>query len=1756
MNNVFEKLKKQRSKECKGTDLYELKDPNEELYKIVDEEEYLKNKKSLKNFIVGGEDLDSSDDVDLEAHSYADLKRNPIGKREREDTTISTNNNNNNKIVGGKSNHIMNSFIREKRLQHICAGAKLTQEDIRKTIDLEKEMEQNSFTSDSNSNSNSNSVHVSESENEKCWKKRKTADSVDSLSSNRNTHFIKNELKHKAVLKGSYNDHQEKKPKFDNKEIRKLGNNIYGFADRDKKETGPKNISDIFSRAKEIDYQYDLQKLRKEREEEKAAAALKEGNKLATSFPSDIAKNGVVGNELKSGVRQFSPDKQRQEDIKAELGDWIMGEFDKDGAFNNINNAKQNEKEEEQGVQEDFNVNPNLLKTKFEELVVSDEGFVYVYIFDVCKHRNSLILFGKTITKSKKCRSISIYIENLDRYYYFLLNKKKVYKENGETIDFQNEKFKLCIMKEFVEEFRKIKEYHNIKIAKNKIVKRKNLNLPTNEEELYMKVLYSYNHDPINEKFQKGNTYTCFYCCNEDIIENFIIKKKIKMPCWVKIKELKMNPACNLTYCYFDCMTSVKKNIFVFDKSVEKKEAERKEAERKEAEKGSGTSNTGKKIEPLPNFADMDLNKMYIKVMSLLNEDNNHEVFTLIVFVEIEKVKYIKFFGIVNKMGIPLSNINYNKNYCTVFDSEKKLLTSFLQKIKPLDIDAYIGYNILNFDLEFLIHRCNVHDLNVDFISRKKKLRKNEKMKVNKFNGSNSTGSIYNIVQNVKGKLIIDVYMLCKELIKLTNYCMDEIIDTMRKKYQDKTPTTNSTPQSGSQQQQAGTQGNASTANKKPNINVYKDFVVNDINLLNSSNIHLSDVNTLLEKHIDVLINSQLFCINEIDKICNILQIIEKTRDLTKLSGYLWTRSLLGYNSERIEFFLLHEYNKKKYITPILKKKKKIDEQKNKNVAKYTGGLVLEPSCGYYDTFVLYLDFNSLYPSIIIEYNVCFSTMKWRKVASRSGEINEDEKSTVLENGEIQMEKEEERVGVVERSYEVDPEGPEAQDLEIDFDRSRPGILPSILKNLVERRAMIKKLIASEKNKEKKELLLIQSLSIKLISNSIYGCLGNTNNRFYARPMASYITQKGRNLLQHTKYKVEKEFNLKVVYGDTDSIMIDTCIKSVGGKNYKEANILAHTIKNSINKNYKRLELDLECIFSKLLLLKKKKYACAKALDPDLEKCEYEMKGIDFIKRDYSKLSKLVGNEILKIMFASPKKGTADTSTTKLGIESHDIAEKIHEFLRGINQKIETDQFDLEYYIITKKLTKNVDEYQEKSSLGHVLVAERLRKDGYNVSVNKEIQFCVCKSSDVCKYLNKPEEKLNTSQCCYTVDEMKKYNLHIDKEYYIKNQILLPINRLCQYIEGTSVEKLSACFNIYDVRDIKTEAQTEENDLETNVLSLLNETADRFQDVHLKGFLNCTHCSNNIKPEIFIKYFRCNRCLNYVSIEKIRNYIFAYIHNLCSAFYKQLYVCNSCSQKTRRILLKDARNCPNTSCENKKNSLKPLVSQQYVYLILELFLHLLKGDLKKIPEELLINEESTDVNKNPKEKSADTADTAANGETVVEKEDTKNTEVEKEKQVIVREEYRKGTKVEEDPGLKHRKYINIVVNEDMVEDTTVCIRVDDDFRTTVYNAKQEAEINRNKMVNKKIETFDSICDTKELSIKITKGLQMRFPNLSNFIYHLSLRKNIFYVNYNKERDILRNALKEILKRNIYSQLYFDKIFSAFRYSLCTHIKRL
>lgn len=134
---------------------------------------------------------------------------------------------------------------------------------------------------------------------------------------------------------------------------------------------------------------------------------------------------------------------------------------------------------------------------------------------------------------------------------------------------------------------------------------------------------------------------------------------------------------------------------------------------------------------------------------------------------------------------------------------------------------------------------------------------------------------------------------------------------------------------------------------------------------------------------------------------------------------------------------------------------------------------------GFYDKFILLLDFNSLYPSIIQEYNICFTT-----VNRQSHQEGEDDI----------------------------PDVPDSS--------LPPGILPTEIRKLVERRRQVKKMMKEVARDSDLYLQYdIRQKALKLTANSMYGCLGFTHSRFHAKPLAAMVTMKGREASttwQHT----------------------------------------------------------------------------------------------------------------------------------------------------------------------------------------------------------------------------------------------------------------------------------------------------------------------------------------------------------------------------------------------------------------------------------------------------------------------------------------------------------------------------------------------------------------------------------------------------------------------------------------------------------------
>merc|ERR1712048_493070 len=183
------------------------------------------------------------------------------------------------------------------------------------------------------------------------------------------------------------------------------------------------------------------------------------------------------------------------------------------------------------------------------------------------------------------------------------------------------------------------------------------------------------------------------------------------------------------------------------------------------------------------------------------------------------------------------------------------------------------------------------------------------------------------------------------------------------------------------------------------------------------------------------------------------------------------------------------------------------------------------------------LDFNSLYPSIIQEHNICFSTVERPDETEVAGCGSEAEllARTALPDGTVSE-----------------------------------GVLPQVLRRLVDGRREVKNAMKREKDPRRLQTLEIRQKALKLTANSMYGCLGFQHSRFHARPLAALITCKGREALQSTCTIVAQELQLDVVYGDTDSVFVNSKTKE-----FDQAMQVAQQIKRSVNKRYKRLEIEI-----------------------------------------------------------------------------------------------------------------------------------------------------------------------------------------------------------------------------------------------------------------------------------------------------------------------------------------------------------------------------------------------------------------------------------------------------------------------------------------------------------------------------------------------------------------------------------------------------
>lgn len=86
-----------------------------------------------------------------------------------------------------------------------------------------------------------------------------------------------------------------------------------------------------------------------------------------------------------------------------------------------------------------------------------------------------------------------------------------------------------------------------------------------------------------------------------------------------------------------------------------------------------------------------------------------------------------------------------------------------------------------------------------------------------------------------------------------------------------------------------------------------------------------------------------------------------------------------------------------------------------------------------------------------------------------------------------------------------------------------------VIAKLVDQRRAVKRQKANERNPLAAMQLDVRQQALKLTANSMYGCLGFSSSRFYAKPLAELITAQGREVLQSTVDTVQGSLGAEVI---------------------------------------------------------------------------------------------------------------------------------------------------------------------------------------------------------------------------------------------------------------------------------------------------------------------------------------------------------------------------------------------------------------------------------------------------------------------------------------------------------------------------------------------------------------------------------------------------------------------------------------------------
>ncbi|SCU95819.1 LAMI_0F03928g1_1 [Lachancea mirantina] len=400
--------------------------------------------------------------------------------------------------------------------------------------------------------------------------------------------------------------------------------------------------------------------------------------------------------------------------------------------------------------------------------------------------------------------------------------------------------------------------------------------------------------------------------------------------------------------------------------------------------------------------------------------------------------------------------------------------------------------------------------------------------------------------------------------------------------------------------------------------------------------------------------------------------------------------------------------------------------------------MVMEPESAFYKSPLVVLDFQSLYPSIMIAYNYCYSTILGRVHDLR---LHRNEVGTVKLDCPPNF------LSKMEKSIRVSPNGSIFVKSDV-----RRSMLSKMLNDILDTRFLVKSTMSDLKGKNDtiSKLLNNKQVALKLLANVTYGYTSASfSGRMPCSDIADSIVQTGRETLDKAISLIEKnvKWGAKVVYGDTDSLFV-----YFPGKSRDEAFEFGREMAAAVTSaNPQPIKLQFEKVYHPCVLVSKKRYV-GYSYEKEAQKVPFfDAKGIETVRRDGHPAQQKIVEKCLRILF-----DTKDLSLVKAYLQ-----EQFTKIMKG--------EVSVQDFCFAKEVKLGSYKSEKTQPAGALVATKKMKDDRRAEPQYKErVSYVVIKgrSGQILRERCIPPDK-------YLANE----DLELDSTYYITKTLIPPLQR-------------------------------------------------------------------------------------------------------------------------------------------------------------------------------------------------------------------------------------------------------------------------------------------------------------------------------------------------------------------------------------------